>query len=100
MARLDDVLAVLRAHADELRARGVLHAGVFGSVARGEDTEESDVDVAVELDPNHPIGLFQFVAIERTISGLVGRPVDMIELHEMSRPRFRQAVEKDRVDAF
>ncbi len=100
MARLDDVLSCLRAHAAELRARGVLHAGVFGSVARGEDGPDSDVDVAVELDPARPIGLFQFVAIERAISTFVGRPVDLIELHDMSRPRFRDAVEKDRVYAF
>lgn len=34
MPRLDDILATLRAHQDELRRRGVVHAGVFGSVAR------------------------------------------------------------------
>lgn len=100
MARLDDVLSLLRAHADELRARGVLHLGVFGSVARGDDTDASDVDVAVEFDPAHPIGLFQFVALERAIRELIGHPVDLIELHEASRPRFRQEVERDRVNAF
>ncbi len=57
-ATLDEALSRLRAHADELRGRGVLHAAVFGSVARGEAREDSDVDVLIELDPDHPMGLF------------------------------------------
>jgi predicted nucleotidyltransferase len=100
MARLDEVLARLRAHADDLRQRGVIHAGVFGSVARGEDGPDFDVDVAVEMDEARPIGLFQFAAIERFVSEIIGYPVDVIELHPYSRQRFREEVEQDRVHAF
>lgn len=99
MARLDDILAILRAHQDELRARGVLHAGVFGSVARGEDTEESDVDVALDLDPERPIGLIEYSGIHLFLAGLFGRPVDLAT-RPCRRPSFAAEVERDYKNAF
>ncbi|RMH01948.1 MAG: nucleotidyltransferase [Aquificota bacterium] len=51
MKALPKILEALKAHKQELRERfGVLRIGVFGSVARGEETEGSDVDIYVELD--------------------------------------------------
>jgi predicted nucleotidyltransferase len=44
-----------------LRAAGVRHVSVFGSVARGEDTASSDVDLAVDLAPGSAPTGFQFV---------------------------------------
>ena len=44
---LKSVLETLRAHETELRGLGVAHAAVFGSVARGEERAESDIDVLV-----------------------------------------------------
>ena len=63
---LERCLATLREreHEHELRVQGVLHAGVFGSVARGEDHERSDIDVMVELNPEHRVGVYEFVGIE------------------------------------
>jgi predicted nucleotidyltransferase len=46
------VLRTLRALEPELRAAGVRHISVFGSVARGEDTATSDVDLALDLAPD------------------------------------------------
>ncbi|MGC2639527.1 MAG: nucleotidyltransferase domain-containing protein [Acidobacteriaceae bacterium] len=56
---LESVLHTLRTHEGELRRHGVAHAAVFGSVARGEATDASDVDVLVELDDARPIGIFE-----------------------------------------
>jgi predicted nucleotidyltransferase len=53
---LDNVIDALRSHEGELRRFGVSHASVFGSVARGEARADSDVDVLVELDQDHPWG--------------------------------------------
>src|SRR5271165_6744585 len=49
----DYVIATVRAHEAELRRAGVRHLSLFGSVARGEAADESDVDLLVELDPRH-----------------------------------------------
>jgi len=45
------VIATLRAHEEELRRRGVRHAALFGSVARGEAISTSDIDILIELQP-------------------------------------------------
>lgn len=99
MARLDHILDILRAHQDDLRARGVLHAGVFGSVARGEDTEDSDVDVALDLDPKTPIGLFEYSGIGLYLEEVIGRKVDMAT-RPCRRPDFSAEVERDYKNAF
>jgi predicted nucleotidyltransferase len=51
MKTLSEILKILENYKQELRERyGVLKIGVFGSVVRGEETEESDIDIYVELD--------------------------------------------------
>lgn len=75
----DDALAVLTAHRDELFRRGVVHAGLFGSTARGEAGPGSDVDVLVELDPQARIGVYEFVALQRYVATLFDAPVDVVE---------------------
>ncbi|CAA7620744.1 nucleotidyltransferase family protein [Magnetospirillum sp. UT-4] len=99
MARLDDILAILRAHQDELKARGVLHAGVFGSVARGEETEDSDVDVALDLDCDRPMGLLRYNALGDYLESLVGTKVDMADRTSV-RARLRAEIERDYKHAF
>ena len=58
----DSVLKILAEHRDELHQRfGVKSLALFGSVARGEATETSDVDLLVEFE--HPVGLFHFFTV-------------------------------------
>ena len=52
MSLLAGILDRLRAHEAQLRARGVLHVAVFGSVARDDDRPDSDVDLLVDLAPD------------------------------------------------
>lgn len=52
--------------------------GVFGSVARGDDTEASDVDILVEFDEQAVIGFFAFVRMEKFLSDALGRKVDLV----------------------
>lgn len=47
----DAVIATLRSAEAELRARGVAHAALFGSMARGEQRPDSDIDIMVDIDP-------------------------------------------------
>ncbi len=60
-----------------LEADGVRHAFLFGSVARGEDVPESDVDIILDLDPERHIGLFEFVGIRDFLREELGRDVDL-----------------------
>ena len=55
---------------------GITYAGVFGSVARGEDRPESDIDILVRL--KKPLGMFAYMALIRRIETSLGRKVDLV----------------------
>lgn len=88
-----EILDKLAAQRSELRRRGVRSLAVFGSVARGEAGEQSDVDLLVEFEPESRIGLFAFVDLRDYLSRLLGRPVDLVTreaLHKRMRSRILQ----------
>ncbi len=62
---------------------GARHIRVFGSVARGEEGPDSDIDFLVEFD--HGYDLFaQRLPLARQLSQLLGRPVDLLPEHELN----------------
>src|SRR5882757_5994888 len=71
------ILQLLRQNRVDLEKAGIRHAELFGSVARGEDTPNSDVDILVDLDPKLVDDLFAYSRVQRTLQNLVGRPVDI-----------------------
>ncbi|MDP1738113.1 MAG: nucleotidyltransferase family protein [Caulobacter sp.] len=98
----EDVLQVLRDHEAELREQGVIHAALFGSLARGEAGPKSDIDVAIRFDPDAPITLWGYAGLKRRVSGMLRgfkRKVDVIDLDGMS-PYVRPSVERDAIYAF
>lgn len=94
----DQVLAVLRSHETELRAAGVEHLRLFGSVARGDQTSASDVDVALEFYPEAKLG-FAFGGLQTRLSEWLAVDVDVLVLRSV-RPAIRERILKDGVDAF
>ncbi|MGT2502642.1 nucleotidyltransferase family protein [Bradyrhizobium guangxiense] len=56
-----DPITILRQSERALRERGVLHAALFGSVARGDNHPGSDIDIMVEIDPDARITVFDYV---------------------------------------
>ena len=97
--KLHQVLNVLHAHEAELRRRGVCHAGVFGSVARGEAGSHSDINVLVDLDPLKPIGLFEYARIKLYIAELLGGSADVVNRKTL-KPLLREAILRDTMNAF
>lgn len=95
----EHVIAILRAHEAELRQAGIRRLSLFGSVARGDAEAGSDVDLAAELDPEARIGLFALGALERRLTELVGRPVDLLP-EPVEEPRLRTNIDRDRRHAF
>jgi predicted nucleotidyltransferase len=94
-----DAIAILRHHEPALRARGIRHAAIFGSVARGDDRLDSDLDIMVDIDPQAHITLFDFVGLKEFIAGLFDGPVDVID-REALKPHLRAPTMRDAVDAF
>lgn len=94
-----EALAILRRHADELRARGVLHAALFGSTARGDATAASDLDILIEIDPDLKLDMFGYAGLKRYVSELFTGPVDVVSKDAL-KPHLRQPVSADAVYAF
>ena len=97
--KASDILGKLRDHAQELRERGILHASLFGSVARGEQAPASDIDLAVTLDPKRHVGLIALAGLQRHISILLDREVDLVTL-PVQRETLRSAIEREAIRAF
>jgi predicted nucleotidyltransferase len=83
--RLVDVVATLRAHAPELRTRGVDHLYVFGSVARGDARVDSDIDLAIDVAPDADFSLLDLVGIKQQAEDLLGWPTDLVERKTLKR---------------
>jgi uncharacterized protein len=71
----DEALSILAAHRQGLERFGVVAVAIFGSVARNEARPDSDVDVLVEFGV--PVGLFTLIRLERYLTGVFGRRVDL-----------------------
>lgn len=93
------VIATLRAHESELRRRGVRHAALFGSLARGMTTAASDIDVMIEIDPAAPVDLFAYAGIKTYIADLFAGPVDVVD-RDALKPYLRRPVIADAIYAF
>jgi predicted nucleotidyltransferase len=94
-----DIITRLREHEAALRARGVAHAALFGSRARGDSRPDSDTDIMVEIDPAARIGVYDYVALKDYIAGLFEGPVDVVS-REGLKPYVRPAVTADAIYAF
>jgi uncharacterized protein len=96
---LVEVIRLLRANRGELEKIGIRHAEIFGSVARGEDLPDSDVDILVDLDPAIVRDLFAYSRVQRTLQDLVGRRVD-IARRGRTRPELDVELIRDAVHAY
>lgn len=96
---LDQTLSILRAHQQELRRLGVVHAAVFGSVSRREDSPASDVDLVVDLDRTVVRSALDRVGLVHALQDLLERRVDLVS-RPIRRPRLRDRIERDAVVAF
>jgi uncharacterized protein len=92
------VIDTLRAHEAELRAEGVSHVYIFGSVARGEADEKSDVDLFYDYDSDR-FGFRQFMRIRELAPELFGRAVDIMP-RDGIHPLIREEVVSEAIQVF
>jgi predicted nucleotidyltransferase len=83
MKTLEEIKRILLEHKEEIRQKyGIIILGVFGSYARGEQKETSDIDIIVELD--RPVGL-DFYEFWEYIENLFGTKVDVLTLSALKQ---------------
>lgn len=80
------VIQTLRSHEPELKAAGIVHLRLFGSVARNEAVEGSDVDLTAKFDRSKKLTLLSMVRLENYLSDLLGTKVDLAPLDSMKDP--------------
>jgi hypothetical protein len=95
----ESVILTLQSHEAELRRAGIRHLSLFGSVARGNPDTDSDVDLAADFDPGAGMDLFRLSALERRISEILGRRVDLLP-EPVEKPRLQANIDRDRRRAF
>jgi hypothetical protein len=94
-----EILDRLRENERALRARGVTHAALFGSRARGDNRPGSDTDIMIDIDPAADMSVYDYVGLKRYIASLFDGPVDVID-REGLKPYLRPPAEADAVYAF
>jgi predicted nucleotidyltransferase len=73
----DEVINKLRAHEPELKAAGKVRLAVFGSVVRGDNSPESDVDLLADFDKTKHYTLLTLGRLENRLGDLLGTEVDL-----------------------
>ena len=92
MRTRQEYVDIIKAHAEELQSRfGITSMRLFGSIARNEHREESDVDLFVTMPPK----MMNYIAAAQYLEELLGKNVDLIQDHRHLRPFFRKQIERD-----
>jgi uncharacterized protein len=93
----DEIIQKLKEREADLRAQGVAHAALFGSIARGDDRPDSDIDILVDLDPAIVVTIFDYAGVKDF--SMFERPVDVVS-RENLKPRVRPKAIADAIYAF
>jgi uncharacterized protein len=93
------IIGILRDHAPELQAAGLLHLRIFGSVARGEAISQSDIDLLADFEKSKRITLVTVGRLQHRLTDLLGVNVDLSSADWMQEP-IRKKVLGESVLAF
>ena len=96
---LELVVGRLKAEEAALRQPGIRHLSLFGSVARGDERPDSDIDIAIEIEPGRRFSLIKMEEARLYPEDTLGRSVDLGEM-ESFRTKVRDAFRRDHVEVF
>jgi hypothetical protein len=88
--KLDEAIKILKENQDVLQKHFVKDLYIFGSFARNEVREMSDIDILVDFEPDARIGIFEFIRLKRDLSELLHCEVDLA-----TRDSLHKALRKD-----
>ncbi len=94
----DQAIATLKAHEAEFRQLGVQHLFLFGSTARGEAREDSDVDLFFDHERGK-LGLFQLMDVKERAAEILGRKTDIMTRGSL-HPILREQIEASALQVF
>jgi uncharacterized protein len=95
----DEIIEKLKAMEPELRARGITRLQIFGSRARGDNRDDSDLDLLVDVDPKMPISLLDVSEIRLDLTDTLGVDTYLLEARSLES-RFRALIDADLTPVF
>lgn len=95
----DEIIAKLRETAPVLRGKGVTRLAIFGSRARGDARDDSDLDVLIDVDPDAKFSGLDLVGVERAIKEATGISTQA-EMRRSLEPRFAKRISDDVIEVF
>jgi predicted nucleotidyltransferase len=95
----DEIIARLRENEAALKQRGVAHAALFGSRARGDQSAGSDTDIMIEFDDAAPVSVWEYAEIKAYVARLFEGPVDVVD-RESLKPYVQPAATAYAIYAF
>jgi hypothetical protein len=90
-----DIISALRTRASDIRALGATSLYLFGSTARGEAREDSDVDLFIDYDPDR-FSFVELIRLRERLSQILGRPADLTT-REGLHPLLRRDIEAEAI---
>jgi hypothetical protein len=75
-----------------------LRVGVFGSYARGENDQNSDLDILIAFKSH--ISLLRLIQIEQALSDSLGIPIDLVTENALKNPRLKKSIENDLITIY
>ena len=96
--KLDEAMSRLRRHEPDLKRLGVEHLYLFGSTARGEADDDSDVDLFFDYQKGQ-LGLFELMDVKDFAAGLLGRRTDIMTRDSLHKT-LRRKIEASAVRVF
>jgi predicted nucleotidyltransferase len=91
----DDIISFISSHKAEFEQKfGIKKIGLFGSYAKGDVREESDIDIVVELEKPD---LFSLIGIKQAVEEAFGNKVDIVRLRDKMNKTLRRRIERDAI---
>ena len=94
----EEVIAQLRRHEADLKRLGVEHLYLFGSIARGDATADSDIDLFFDYEKGK-LGLFELMDVKAFASNILGRTTDIMTRDSLHKT-LRQSIEATALRVF
>jgi predicted nucleotidyltransferase len=95
----DDIVKTIRDNAEALKAEGVSRLAIFGSRARGDHRDDSDLDVLIEVEPESSFSLLNLVGVQHIIEDATGLPTQA-SMRRSIDDDFAERIADDIVEVF
>ena len=95
----DEIITAIRNNSDAIKAEGVTKLALFGSRVRGDNRQDSDIDVLIEVEPDASFSILNLIGVEHIIQDATGLQAQAT-MRRSIEPRFAQRIADDILEVF